>query len=119
MLDRTLTVGGWAGPGRLIWEGWVDAEEANVPNVSDALFGKNHVVLLSQPGLAQPRKNHHMLLAYGRYPGKPGDTAESGRIDYEPTIVEPREVKAWQGVEGGFYYLTADGKLHFLTAAAK
>ena len=79
--------------------------------------GIAHVVLLSQPGLTQQSRSRFQLLAYGRYPGKPGDTAESGRIDYESPIVEEQPITSWQGVEGGFYYLTADGKLHFLASS--
>jgi outer membrane protein assembly factor BamB len=100
------------------WEGWVDeADEENLPNIRDAYFGKNHVVLLSEPGLPDTgKKDRQMLLAYARYPGKAGDTAESGRIDYEPSFVEPHSIKQWQGVEGGFYYVSGDSKLHFVSA---
>ena len=99
------------------WEGWVDdVDDQSVPNIQDAFFGQKHVVLLSRPGVPTPRKGHYQLLAYARYAGKPGDTAESGRIDYEPMLVEKEPVTAWQGVEGGFYYLTGDEKLHFLAA---
>jgi hypothetical protein len=101
------------------WQGWVDdVDDQSVPNIRDAFFGQKHVVLLSQPGAPTPRKGHYQLLAYGRYSGKAGDTAESGRIDYEPSIVagDQSPIIQWQGVEGGFYYVTGDGKMHFLAA---
>jgi hypothetical protein len=99
------------------WDGAIDdSDEQSVPNVSEAFFGQNHVVLLSQPGVPQPRKGVYQLLGFARYPGNPPDPAESGRLDYEPTVLEQQPVTAWQGVTGGFYYLTGDGKLHFLAA---
>jgi hypothetical protein len=100
------------------WKGWVDETDAeNFPNVREVLFGQNHVVVISQPGLSEPRKGEYHLQAFARYPGTPGDTAESGRVDYVMSVREPEAVTHWQGVAGGFYYLTADGKLHFVTAA--
>jgi outer membrane protein assembly factor BamB len=99
------------------WKGWVDDGDAEMfPNVRDVLFGKNHVVLLSEPGLPQPRRGEYQLLAFGRYPPKSGGTAESGRLDYDPRIIEKEPITQWQAAQGGFYYLTADGKLHFLKA---
>jgi outer membrane protein assembly factor BamB len=101
------------------WEGVVDENDAaSVPNVKDVFFGQKHVVLRSeQPPILGRAKPRQTLMAYGRYSGKPNDTAESGRIDYESPIVEDRSITQWQGVEGGFYYLTEDNKLHFLASA--
>jgi outer membrane protein assembly factor BamB/tetratricopeptide (TPR) repeat protein len=102
------------------WQGQIDdTDEQNVPNLLDAFFGQQHLVLLSQPGAPERRKGVYQLLGFARYPGNPPDPAESGRLDYEPTINEQQPITAWQGVEGGFYYLTGDGKLHYLAAGNK
>lgn len=101
------------------WDGKFNDEPENYPNVREAMFGQNHVMLLSQPGWPQPRKDEHQLLSFRRTPGSPGGTAESGRGDYAMKILETKPVTHWQGVNGGFYYLTADGKLHFLAAPAR
>lgn len=99
------------------WEGVFDDDAENYPNVREAMFGQDYVVLLSQPGATQPRKGEQQLLAYRRASGRPGGTAESGYGDYTIKVREAEPVTHWQGVNGGFYYLTGDGKLHFLTAA--
>ena len=90
-------------------------------SVSSTSLGTSHAVLLSQIGGAEPapppRTGRWQLTAYARYPGQAGGTAESGRTDYVPVITEASAITKWQGVTGGFYYLTQDGKLHYLTAA--
>lgn len=98
------------------WRGTVDEDPENYPNVREAMFGQKHVVLLSQPGVPQPREGEYQLLTFGRYPSRPGETAESGRGDYIISVSENAPATHWQGVNGGFYYVS-DGKLHFLTAA--
>jgi hypothetical protein len=111
-----------------------DAIDQVSGTVRDMFIGKDHAVTLSQLGPgengdgdvappaaapAQPRKprpSKWQLTAYARYPGQAGGTAESGRTDYVPVITESAAITQWQGVTGGFYYLTQDGKLHYLTA---
>jgi tetratricopeptide (TPR) repeat protein len=105
-----------------------DAVDEVAGTVRDMFLGTNHAVLLSQlggnaGGNAEPAPRaagaggKWQLTAYARYPGQAGGTAESGRTDYVPAINEASAITKWQGVAGGFYYLTQDGKLHYLTAA--
>jgi hypothetical protein len=44
---------------------------------------------------------------------------ESGLLEQPQTITDPATILAWQAVNGGFYYLTGDQKLHFLRGAGK
>jgi hypothetical protein len=44
---------------------------------------------------------------------------ESGLLEQPQTITDPATILAWQAVDGGFYYLTGDQKLHFLRGAGK
>lgn len=74
---------------------------------------------------ARPVRNNNLdlgspefaLYFFGRYPGKAGETAESGRIDYIQTVKHPVGILQWQAVDGGLYYRSADRKLHFLQGA--
>jgi outer membrane protein assembly factor BamB len=100
-----------------------DAVDEVSGTVRDMFLGTNHAVLLSQLGgeaaaAGGPRAGSKwQLTAYARYPGQAGGTAESGRTDYVPAVTESSAITNWQGVTGGFYYLTEDHKLHYLTAA--
>jgi outer membrane protein assembly factor BamB len=44
---------------------------------------------------------------------------ESALLEQPQTITDPATILAWQPVNGGFYYLTGDQKLHFLKGAGK
>ena len=99
-----------------LWEGWYDPEQP--PLVREAFVGQTFVVLVDQSQLPDDNRVTTRLLMFGRYPGTPGDTRESGRLDYRVAVDEAAEVTAWQAVEGGFYYLAADGKLHLLRGAS-
>jgi hypothetical protein len=50
-----------------------------------------------------------------------GDDAarESALLEQPHTITDAATILAWQPVNGGFYYLTGDQKLHFLRGAGK
>ena len=39
---------------------------------------------------------------------------ESGLNEFSVPLTDPSGIKGWQAVDGGMYYLTGDGKLHFL-----
>jgi hypothetical protein len=57
------------------------------------------------------------LCAYSRLPVSDKDPKESGRLDYLFEVSRPMGILKWVGVDGGFYYLTADQKLHYLRGA--
>ena len=45
--------------------------------------------------------------------------AESGRLDYVKEVTDPAGISgAWQAVDGGFCYLTGDGKLKMVVGSA-
>jgi hypothetical protein len=46
-----------------------------------------------------------------------GQTVESGKSDYIQDLNDPSGIKAWQAVDGGFYYLTGDQALHYLAGS--
>jgi len=46
-----------------------------------------------------------------------GTTTESGARQFCPEVVEPSGISKFQGVDGGFYYLTGDKRLVFLKGA--
>ena len=90
----------------------------------DAFVGQQHLVLLDQPPSAPLAANgnptQYRLLAFGRRLARESDpnSGESGRLDYTATLTDPAGITpAWQACDGGFYYATADGKVHMLLGA--
>ena len=59
------------------------------------------------------------LLAFSRAPLAGAAGPESGLLEHPHTITDPATMLAWQPVDGGFYYLTGDQKLHFLAVRDK
>jgi hypothetical protein len=57
----------------------------------------------------------YRLELFGRWPVSDKNPAETGKLDYLETIENPAGIlPTWLGVDGGFYYLTADNTLHIL-----
>lgn len=86
----------------------------------DAIIGKNHVLALDEPTAgAQEGKAPTMMRMnfYSRALSKQG--RESGLNEFSVPLTDPNGIKGWQAVDGGMYYLTGDGKLHFLRGAKK
>ncbi|MEO6434855.1 MAG: PQQ-binding-like beta-propeller repeat protein, partial [Tepidisphaeraceae bacterium] len=110
-LDETWT--GLSGPPR------------GAPTVRHAWIGREHVVLLDQPsqqGVEPPAASPALrLFAYGRYPGTPGRTNESGKLDQIADVTHRIgiDLDPWQPVEGGFYYRSVDRKVHFLKGSGQ
>jgi outer membrane protein assembly factor BamB/TolA-binding protein len=116
---------------------WTSSDPGRGPLIRDAFIGKQHIVLLGQmmpgvlaglagggdgrdPAIAPAAASARFrLIAYGRYPKVLGSTDESGRLDQDPDIVHRVGIDQWQPVEGGFYYRSVDGKLHFLKGAGQ
>jgi hypothetical protein len=66
-------------------------------------------------GAAPAAITDYKLQIFGRYPVSATNPKETGRLDYDPTIADPAGITPqWQASDGGFYYLTADSKLHVL-----
>ena len=59
------------------------------------------------------------LHVYGLYPVSEKNPAESGRLDYVKEVTDPAGINGnWQAVDGGFCFLTGDGKLRMISGAA-
>jgi hypothetical protein len=90
------------------------------PTVRGALFGQSHVVLLDTMGQVEggnALSTSYRLWAFSR---QRVNGIESGIIDDVYQVpANPAGITDWQAVDGGLYYRTADGKLHFLRGAAK
>ena len=111
------------------WKGMVDP--ATPTNIRDAFIGQDFLVLLDKPpsnaaGLPprpeeanQPAKTWR-LHAYGRYPVSAENPGESGRLDYVREVTDPAGItNAWQAADGGFYFLTAAGRLQMLAGGGE
>jgi outer membrane protein assembly factor BamB/tetratricopeptide (TPR) repeat protein len=84
----------------------------------DAIIGKKHLLVLDEPAVGVEGKAsgimrlnfYSRVLMRGR---------ESGLNEYSVPLTDPSGIRGWQAVEGGLYYLSGDGKLHFLRGAKK
>jgi hypothetical protein len=76
--------------------------------------------LAQQPPQAPPDKPAQRLRlhVYGLYPVSDKNPAESGRLDYVKEVTDPAGISgSWQAVDGGFCYVTGDGKLRMIRGA--
>jgi hypothetical protein len=65
-----------------------------------------------QARAAEKLSPSYRLHVYGIYPVSEKNPAESGRLDYVKEVTDPAGINgSWQPVDGGFCYLTGDGKL--------
>ncbi len=101
------------------WPGSIDISTS--PNVREAFIGKDFLVLLDEPGAAAggilgggPLNRLH---AFSRAKLKDNADRESGLLVYSHNVSDKSGIVQWQAVEGGFYYLSGDQKLHFLRGA--
>jgi len=101
-------------------------------NVQDVVAGKQHLAVIEEEptrqgraaargnGGAQPVVNSvpassYVVYLFRRAAISPTNPAESGAIDYLEHITDAAGIlPTWQAVDGGFYYVTADNKLHML-----
>lgn len=100
------------------WVALVD-DTHGAAHFREAFIGQNHLVLLDEPNVPPEGAPSVFarLHAYARYPGPSDNSAESGRLDYIYEVTDPGGISQWQEVNGGFYYLTTDRKLHLLRGA--
>jgi outer membrane protein assembly factor BamB len=96
---------------------------ADTVNLREAFVGQNHLVLLDQSApTGDGAAAHFRLYAIGRYRSEEAGApaTETGRVDYVVAVNDPAGVlPQWQAVDGGFYYATADGKVHMLVGGAQ
>jgi hypothetical protein len=104
----------------MIWGGYLDTR--TTPNVQfqEPYIGQDYMVIVDRPAPkrgANPENSIARLDCYTRAPVEGTLDRESGRIGHNPTIRDEAGITDFQGVDGGFYYLTGDKKLHFLKGA--
>jgi len=95
-------------------------DATTVQALRDLIVSKGHVVVLTEPAGSRVRAladapSPIRFNAFSRLITASGD--ESGRQDFNQTLGD-RSVLGWQPVQGGFYYLASDNKLHFLRGGA-
>ena len=85
-------------------------------NVRDILIARSGLILINDPLSAgvNDQSTALQLLVYSR---RPTPSGESGKLEFDPLLSSPSSITGWQAADGGFYYLTADQKLHFLKGA--
>lgn len=83
---------------------------------ADIFVGRKHLVVLtdSSKRVNAGKVSSFHLRAHARYGTSDADSAESGLTEYNYEVSDPSGITTWQAVDGGFYYLAADQKLHFL-----
>jgi hypothetical protein len=86
----------------------------------DLVVAKGHTIAVTEPaGRAERQPNQQTvslnLSAFSRDINASG--AESGFYQYNHPITDPAGITKWQAVDGGFYYLGGDQRLHFLRGA--
>jgi outer membrane protein assembly factor BamB len=102
-------------------EAWSLMDADHKSTIHNVFIGKQYAVVLQSPAPddgAPPADAPLTLCAFGRYASSPTNPFESGRLDYKVQITDPGAATGpWQAVDGGFYYLSADQKLHMLMGA--
>jgi outer membrane protein assembly factor BamB len=113
----------------MLWGGYLD--KRTVPNVQiqEPFIGQDYMVLVDRPAAAKAGVNAGPNVAanvggnavrlecYTRAALDASSGRESGRLGHSPYIRDESGISDLQGVDGGFYYLTGDKKLHFLKGA--
>lgn len=97
-------------------------DEQQVQNLPGDVMLTKDVVLLPRVSMNIPDGTHYSLAAFSRkLIHNPDDdrVSESGSQCYRIDLQEPSKIKDWAAVEGGVYYLSGDGKLHWLKGARK
>lgn len=106
----------------LLWGGSLGGTTAPNVQFQEPFVGQDYFVVFDRPAAsakpgANAGNNLIRLLFYSRASVDGQSGKESGRLDYVPSIRDEAGITQVEGVEGGFYYLTGDKKLHFLKGA--
>jgi outer membrane protein assembly factor BamB len=99
-------------------------ELPSIAPIRDTMFGRNFLVIVDGPtdrDQQPPTPPAYTLRAVGLYPSSSATgTKESGKLEYNVPLKDPAGLTGdFQGLSGGFCYLTADHHLHVLTGAAQ
>jgi len=97
-------------------QSWRSMPPTGSEQTVDTFIGRNHLVLLqdTQKKVNAGKAASFWLTAHARYGSSDAEPDESGVRTYNTLVSDPSGILTWQAVEGGFYYLAADQKLHFL-----
>jgi outer membrane protein assembly factor BamB len=108
--------------GTTLWVGGI--ERATEPSIQyqEPFIGQDFFVLINRPLPkaninGNPSPNIIQPHCYSRAVRDPKTGRESGLLCYNPPFRDDSGILDVQGVEGGFYYLTGDKKLHFARGA--
>jgi outer membrane protein assembly factor BamB len=87
----------------------------NIP--SEFMLSSHYIVVPRR----RPDYSAYSLHMFSRIvkPNDEGKLQESTTQVYSRELREPEKITSWLAVEGGLYYLTGDGKLHWLKGAGK
>ncbi|WP_428939965.1 PQQ-binding-like beta-propeller repeat protein [Fontivita pretiosa] len=111
---------------------WVSRFDARTSlRVRDVIIARDYVIGLMDlmprgprlPPLAQPQPQDQSptpivhIKAFSRAINPNG--SESGLLEHDVKISDPATILSWQVVDGGFYYLSGDQKLHFRQSAGR
>ncbi len=103
----------------LLWGGTIYKRTAPSVQFQEPFIGQDYLALVDRstasvkPGGNAGNTSIRFNL-YNRAKLDGSIDRESGRLDYFPQIRDEAGIMDVQGVDGGFYYLTGDKKLHFL-----
>jgi hypothetical protein len=100
-----------------VWDGAIDTRTTPNVQIHEPFIGQDLLVLLDRlaqrPG-ANPNPTRVRLHCYSRATDTGGSGHEMGKMDDYPYVRDDSGISEFQGVNGGFYYLTGDKKLHYL-----
>lgn len=103
----------------VLWGGTIYKQTTPSVQFQEPFIGQDYLALVDRAtATAKPGANAgNTLIRFNLYNRSKLDgnlDRESGRLDYFPVIRDEAGITDVQGVDGGFYYLTGDKKLHFL-----
>jgi outer membrane protein assembly factor BamB len=101
----------------VLWDGHVDINTVPTIEYREPFIGQDYFAILDHPAArvgANPNPNTARLHCFSRAKVDKNADRESGRLDHISSISDPAGISEFQGVDGGFYYLTGDRKLHYL-----
>jgi hypothetical protein len=105
--------------GTTLWVGGVDIQTEPSIQYQEPFIGQDFLILVNRPlpnvnPNANPSPNTIQPHCYSRAVRDPDRGGESGTLSYYPVFRDDSGIIDFQGVEGGFYYLSGDKKLHFV-----
>jgi hypothetical protein len=86
----------------------------SIPSIHTMLLGKDEAILLDERNDRGPAGSPNVgIIAFSRAKVA-GKSHESEKMDYDVSVRSSSGITDWLAADGGIYYLSKDGKLHFL-----